>query len=103
MKYELHHDPALCNRRSYKRMVKGKLRTFYDPPANDPEHLVYLAEDDHDIRTRVRGVGAQRSDLGQRRYLKRVARNRASKTAAKVRRPKVKRAWPSRPFPKRRS
>lgn len=96
VKLELHHDPALCNRRSYKRMVRGKLKTFYDPPANDPEHLVYLAEDDHDIRTRVRGIGAQRSDLGQLRYNKRVARNRASKSAAKVRRPKRK--WPSRPM-----
>lgn len=84
---ELHHRPALVNRRSYVR--RGK--TLYDPPANDPEHLVWLAEHDHDIETRVRGVGAQRSDLGQRRYMKRVAENRA-----KVRRPKRK--WPSRPM-----
>lgn len=70
---ELHHRPALVNRRRYVR--NGKV--FYDPPANDPAHLVYLAEDDHDIETRVRGVGAQRSDLGQRRYDKNVVKNRA--------------------------
>lgn len=72
-KIELHHRPALVNRRRYVR--NGKV--FYDPPANDSAHLVYLAEDDHDIETRVRGVGAQRSDLGQRRYDKNVAKNRA--------------------------
>lgn len=71
-KSELHHRPALCNRRRYVR--NGKV--FYDPPANDPAHLVYLADDEHDIETRVRGVGAQRSDLGQARYNKKVARNR---------------------------
>lgn len=100
--YQLHHRPALCNRPSVVRTVKGKPKTFYDPPANDSDHLIYLEKGEHGIETRVRGVGAQRSDLGQRRYLKRVARNRASKTGAKVRRPKVKRAWPSRPFPNQR-
>lgn len=69
---ELHHRPALVNRRWNKRTKD------YEPRANDPDFLVYLAEDDHDIETRVRGQGAQRSDLGQRRYLKRVAKNRAS-------------------------
>lgn len=69
---ELHHRPGLLNRHRYVR--NGK--TFYDPLANDPDHLVYLAVDDHDIETRVRGQGAQRSDLGQARYNKRVAKNR---------------------------
>jgi hypothetical protein len=49
----------------------------YVPPANDPAFLVYLSKDEHDIETRVRGLGAQRSDLGQRRYNKKVAKNRA--------------------------
>lgn len=66
----LHHRPALCN-----RPFNFKTQD-YDPPANDPDYLVYLPVHDHDIETRVRGVGAQRSDLSQRRYLKRVARNR---------------------------
>jgi hypothetical protein len=68
---ELHHRPALCNR---ARDEDGN----YDPPANNPEYLVYLPADEHDIETRVRGIGAQRSDLGQKRYLKRVAKNRES-------------------------
>lgn len=73
--YQLHHRPALCNRRRSAR--RGKV--VYDPPANDPDHLVYLAKDVHGIETRVRGVGAARSDLGQLRYNKRVARNRGLK------------------------
>lgn len=78
---ELHHRPALCNR-------PRKRNGDYDPPANDPDHLVYLAEHDHAIETRVRGVGAQRSDLGQRRYLKRVKRNRDKQ--------RPRRRWPKR-------
>lgn len=79
--YQLHHRPALCNRRRSAR--RGVV--VYDPPANDPAHLVYLAKDVHGIETRVRGVGALRSDLGQLRYNKRVARNRAAKPRNKKR------------------
>lgn len=74
-KFELHHRPALVNRPWNKR------KHDYDPPANSPKHLIYLAADDHDIETRVHGVGAQRSDLGQRRYNKRVERNKAKRVA----------------------
>ncbi len=70
---ELHHRPALTNRPfNFKPQD-------YDPPANDPEFLVYISDFDHYIETNVRGVGAQRSDLGQRRYNKKVARNRMAK------------------------
>lgn len=87
---ELHHRPALCNRPYNKR------RKDYEPPANDPEHLVYLAIDDHDIETRVRGVGAQRSDLAVRRYNKRVARNRAKREKRKrAHRPIRTSRWPT--------
>lgn len=79
---ELHHRPALVNRH---RKRNGE----YDPPANDPDYLVYLAKPEHDIETRVRGIGAQRSDLSQRRYLKHVARNRLKQS-------KPKRKWPKR-------
>lgn len=115
--YQLHHRPALCNRR---RSVRAG-RVVYSPPANDPDHLVYLAVDAHGIETRVRGVGALRSDLGQLRYNKRVARNRAALrmmgTVARMparkrkkflglldtymalaKRPKPKRKWPKRPL-----
>lgn len=88
-KAELHHRPSLVNRRRYVR--NGK--TFYDPPANDPDHLIYLRAgrgEDHDVETRVRGVGAQLSDLAQVRKRKRKERK------AK----RVRRRWPSRPFPK---
>jgi hypothetical protein len=74
-KCELHHRPALVNRRRYVR--HGKV--FYDPPANDPNHLIYLAEDVHDIETRVRGLSGQHSDLGLARKAKRVARTRDKK------------------------
>lgn len=75
---ELHHRPALVNRMRRKKFG-GKV--VYIPDANDPEHLVYLRAADHDVETRVRGLGAQRSDLAQARYLKRVARNKAELAA----------------------
>lgn len=102
-KIELHHRPALVNRRRYVR--NGKV--FYNPPANDPAHLVYLAETDHDVETRIRGLGAQRSDLGQARYNKKVAKNREKKpkrktfrqvTRAIAERYRPKRQWPKRPM-----
>jgi hypothetical protein len=51
----------------------------YDPPANSADHLIYLAADDHDIETRVRGLHGQHSDLGIARKNKRIARNRDPK------------------------
>lgn len=109
--FALDHHPALVNRKQYAR--GGKV--FYQPPANDPEHLRYRESgpgSDHDIKTRVRGDGAQRSDLGQRRYNKRVARNRERVPPGKASRfPKrpaevkpgtdksrPKRKWPKRSF-----
>ncbi len=78
---ELHHRPALCNR-------VGDSIFGYIPPANDPDYLVYLPADDHDIETRVRGQHGQHSDLALARKRKRKER--------KARRPKRK--WPSRPW-----
>lgn len=93
-KLELHHRPALVNRERYVR--RGK--TLYYPPANDPDFLIYLNEDEHAIETRVRGVGAQRSDLAQARYNKRVARNRT-----RIKKPRKYKAapfrWPKRKIP----
>lgn len=66
---ELHHKPALVNRRR-------KRNGDYDPPANDHNHLEYMVETDHDIETRVRGRRGQHSDLGLRRKNKNIARNR---------------------------
>lgn len=71
----LHHRPALCNRE-----FDWEAQDWI-PRANDPDYLVYRPVADHDIETRVRGMGAQRSDLGQRRYLKKVARNRQKRGA----------------------
>lgn len=99
-KVELHHRPALCNR---PRNAAG---TDYNPPANSAEHLVYLREDDHDIETRVRGLGALRSDLSQARYLKKVARNRSPnpKCSSPIRSrgfAKGKRPFPKKKFQRR--
>ena len=80
-KVELHHRPALVNRRRYVR--NGK--TFYDPPANSPDHLVYLLKPDHDVETRVRGVNGQHSDLA-------LARKRRRKERKAKRR---RRKWPA--------
>ncbi len=86
---ELHHRPALVNRYA-GRDIFGDIM-FYHPDANDPDYLVYLPADDHDIETRVRGLHGQHSDLGLARKRKRIER--------KAKRPKRK--WPSRQFAKR--
>lgn len=89
-KLELHHRPALLNREQVK--IAGVV-IGYLPDANDHRYLVYLPEDEHDIETRVRGQGAQLSDLAQARKNKRIAR-RLSGT--KKRGPKLRSAsrWP---------
>lgn len=95
-KTELHHRPALVNRPLNRR------KTDTVPPANDPEHLVYLLKDEeHRIETYIRGIGAQRSDVSQRRYLKKVAKNRERASDSRPRNRGPKRKWRSRPFPKR--
>lgn len=65
-KLHLDHDPALCNRRFSKRTGK------YFPDANDPRFLIYRTKPNHEIKTRVRGDGAQLSDLALRRKFKRI-------------------------------
>jgi hypothetical protein len=77
---ELHHRPALLNRE--------RDGNDYIPRANDPDYLVYLPKDDHDIETRVRGQRGQHSDLGLARKRKRKER--------KSKRRKTK--WSSRPL-----
>jgi hypothetical protein len=91
---ELHHSPALVNRKLKWRFVGKGYGTVpvYDPPANDPNYLVYMPVDEHDIRTRVRGARGQYSDLALVRKRKRQERK------AKRRRFK----WPKRKFPQRR-
>lgn len=113
-KLELHHRPALTNR---KKIMKGDEIVGYDPPANDPERLFWLPADVHDVETRVRGLRGAHSDLGLARKLKKIAKNRenrpptgvAGKPKARHGRPRTsdsrprprppKRKWPSKPFP----
>lgn len=63
---QLDHDPALCNRKFSERTGK------YKPDANDPRFLIYRTKFDHEMKTRVRGDGAQYSDLALRRKFKRI-------------------------------
>jgi hypothetical protein len=83
---QLDHDPALCNR--HKLFFADGTFADYMPRANDPKYLIYRKASDHKTKTFVRGDGAQRSDVSQRRYLKRVAANRKSKRVFKPRRAK---------------
>jgi hypothetical protein len=78
---ELHHRPALCNRPCSGAGV-------YEPDANDPDYLVYVPKDEHDIETRVRGQHGDYSDLAKARKRKRKER--------KAKRRKTH--WPSRPL-----
>jgi hypothetical protein len=81
----LDHDPALENR---QKLYDGTTHVAYSPPANDPEFLIYRNAQDHKTKTFIRGDGAQRSDVSQRRYLNRVAANRKPKKKFKPRRAK---------------
>lgn len=81
-KVHLDHDPPLMLRLVQRR--DGKI-VRYNPDANDPAFLIYRTKQDHKIKTYVRGDGAQRSDASQRRYLKRVARNRSRSKRKRVR------------------
>lgn len=82
---QLDHNPALTNRE------RDGVR--YIPDANDPDYLIYRTKAAHDIKTRVRGDGAQLSDLA-------IARKRKRKER-KVGRPKH--VWPSRKLQSRSS
>lgn len=68
-KHHLDHDPPLCLREIIDADI-GK----YQPDANDPNFLIYRTEEDHRIKTFVRGDGAQLSDAAKRR--KEINRNR---------------------------
>jgi hypothetical protein len=58
----LDHDPPLC-----LREIVDAEKGIYKPAANDPEFLIYRTEEDHRIKTFVRGDGAQLSDAAKRR------------------------------------
>jgi hypothetical protein len=62
VKVHLDHDPPLCLREIID-VDKG----LYEPDANDPRFLVYRTQEDHRIKTFVRGDGAQLSDAAKRR------------------------------------
>jgi hypothetical protein len=83
---QLDHDPPLAVRKiSYRN--NGHL--IYEPDANDPEYLIYREKRAHQIKTNVRGDGAQYPD---RVLIKRERRRREPPRA------KLKRKWPSRPL-----
>lgn len=83
-KHDLHHRPAIENRPSVPAYIshRGKVIPIriYTPDANDPDHLIYLENNaennEHYIETHVRGIGALRSDTGERNHQKAIERNR---------------------------
>ena len=79
--WHLDHEPPL--------MLRDRTRLGgYLPDANDPDWLIWRTEEDHRLKTFVRGDGAQLSDAGKRR--------KAIRKRKKATRPKRK--WPSRPM-----
>lgn len=82
-KVHLDHDPALENR---TKIFKNGRHVEYDPPANDPNYLLYRTAHEHHIKTNVRGDGAQYPD----RVLAKRERHR------KKRATKKKSKWPAR-------
>jgi hypothetical protein len=81
----LDHDPPLAARK--KVFYSNGEFAGYDPPANDPDFLVYRAREDHRVKTYVRGEHGQYSDT----VLIKRDRKREKK-AGKVR----KYRWPKR-------
>lgn len=100
---QLDHDPALVLRVKRTKM-NGEVR--YDPPANDPDHLVYRSSTDHLQKTTGRKPGATHtittkgSDIGLKTKFARLGRKRS---ASKKKGFGGARKLPSRPFPKRKS
>ena len=84
--HQLDHNPALINRPFNEKTGK------YTPDANDSEFLIYRTKVAHNIKTRIKGDGAQLSDLA-------IARKRKKAERKKTR---PKRKWSSRPWPKSR-
>jgi len=77
----LDHDPALVNRK--KIFNRAGEHVGYKPAANNPKYLVYRTKEDHDRKTRVRGDGAQYSDLALARKNKRIEKRRTKNANAK--------------------
>ncbi len=88
----LDHDPPLCLR-EYNPKTKQ-----YVPAANDPNYLTYIKAESHRVKTFIKGEGARRSDMGQRRYLKRVIARRNPKPRFKPRAAKHIRRTPHAPI-----
>lgn len=79
----LDHDPPLASRPRRRRGL-GK-KTYYEPDANDPDHLLYRPhgaqfEGSHDVKTRIRGDHGQYSDV----VLIKRARKRQAKRAKRI-------------------
>lgn len=56
----LDHDPPLGARPQFRRGLGKKV--YYQPDANDPEHLIYREKHAHFIKTNVRGEHGQHPD-----------------------------------------
>ena len=105
-KLHLDHDPPLGARPQFRRGL-GK-KTYYEPPANDPHHLIYREKHAHHIKTNVRGEHGQHPD---RVLIKRERKRQTKKKPSRFSRPPCrakKSTWPKRPlrsanrWPKRR-
>lgn len=100
----LDHDPPLGARRKVYDADGNHID--YDPPANDPDHLIYRERRAHFEKTHIRGERGQLSDWALIKKNRRLERREAE--AAGLMKPKRKakiaaarKPWPSRPFPKR--
>ena len=90
-KLELDHDPALVLRQQDFVKIDGKMTLKFTPDAADVDHLIYRSDTGH--RHKTHGVRREDSPEFSDRVLMKRQRRRE--------RPKRKKLWPSRPFPKR--
>jgi hypothetical protein len=90
---QLDHDPALGLRDTDDRFPRSDPRHWI-PNANDPDYLIYRKQDDdHRVKTYIRGEHGARSDISEMKRRRRIARKKL----------KPKRKWSSRPFQKRKT
>lgn len=97
---EWHHTPPLALR---ERLPDGS----YNPPANDPRHIVPMgkqAHKDQTYGTSKARAGGDRFEIDKmNRITKKQEKARQRMLAKAEGKPKPKSKWPSQPFPKKRT
>jgi hypothetical protein len=91
---QLDHQPALVFR---ERTTDGG----FIPTENDPAFMRFMLKADHAVKTHGTAATSAGSDIHMAAKVKRILKKRNCSEILDSSKPKIKRAWPSRPFPKK--